>query len=127
MVNQYAWRIAHLYHFAQFVDALERVEVEAEYEIGIANQKAASQLSHGIDHHITNGRDKLQCARHLVGHNHISIFAHIAEHSAQSQSAAKGIAVGRKMAGDNNMTRRFEQLAQLLYHSAIYNRLNHQG
>ena len=119
VVDEHPRRTRLLNDGAQLVDAAQHVEVEAEYQVGLTHQKAPAQLVLAVGHNLVLHVDKVERSRHAVGHHHMGILAHVAQHPAQPQRGAHRIAVGRHVARDHYVLGALYKRAQLLYDLAV--------
>ena len=125
VVDEHTLHLEGFNDVGQTVDSLERVVVKTEDELRLAQHLARPRLVLGEHHQLAHAGDKIQRLGCHVGSYHNGILAQAAQHMAQSQRRAQGIAVGRLVASDGDAAHAINHGAQSLYRVLIYYRSDH--
>ena len=112
MVNHHLWCRGRKQRVGHAVDTLGLVEVEAENEVGVAQQRAREVGMLGGIHQLLCAGKLHQQSRSGVRDDAPHVLAEAVEHVGKSERRAHGVAVGPHMADDSYFGSIGQQVAQ---------------
>ena len=125
VVDENATRLQRLDDLGKTVDALQRVIIQAEDELGLFQRVAGTQFVLGIDYQFPHAGYKFQRLGRHVGSDDNGILAQAAQHVAQRQRRAQGITVGRLVARDDYALHAVDKGTQPFYSMFVNNWTDH--
>ena len=115
MVDEHLLGFGERYRLLQAVDAVERIEVETENELGLGYQFFGKLGIARIDDNLFRTLQKKQVPRQQIGNDHVHLLAQPIEKMIQPQRSSYGIAIGRNVASNDDLFFLLYQFAYLLY------------
>ena len=121
MVDEHPLSLERLDDFAQSVNALEGVEIQAKDELRLIQDKPCPGFLPGEHDKFPYTWNELQRLGSHIGRDHDSIFAQSPKDMAQRQGRAQGIPVGRLVAGDGDALHAIDKGTQAFDGRLVYN------
>ena len=104
-----------LHHRSQTVNAPDVVEIKHANQVGSGKRLESALRLRGAYHYGMVTGKKRDVFRHHVGHHHIHLLAHGAEHPGQTERGAHRIAVGTFMAHNRHLPIGFKKVPGALH------------